>query len=44
MVKDLVQCPLCDGLAKIPRAQLISELSDPFLLKKVDNLLAELHA
>jgi hypothetical protein len=44
MANDLVQCPLCDGLSKISRVQLISKLSDPFLRAKVDKLLTELHA
>jgi hypothetical protein len=43
MANDLVQCPLCEGLSKISRAELICKLSDPALLAKVDKLLAELH-
>jgi len=44
MTNDLVQCPLCDGLARIPRAQLIERLSDPLVLAKIDKLLATLQA
>jgi hypothetical protein len=43
MATDLVQCPLCDGLSKSSRAQLISKLSDALLRAKVE-LLTELHA
>jgi hypothetical protein len=44
MANDLEQCPLCQGLSHIPRAQLIHALSDPGLLAKLETLLAELRA
>lgn len=42
MANDLIQCPLCDGLSRIPRAQLIHALSDPEVFSKIGRLLAEL--
>ena len=42
MANDIIQCPLCDGLAQIEREQLIRVLSDPALFTKLEGLLAEL--
>ena len=44
MANDLIQCPLCDGLCELQRAELIRVLSDPALFSKVETLLAELRA
>jgi len=44
MATDLIQCPLCEGLSHIPRAQLIRVLSDPALLSKVETLLAQVES
>lgn len=42
MANDLIHCPLCEGLSRIPREQAIRILSDPGLFSKVEKLLAEL--
>jgi hypothetical protein len=42
MANDLIQCPLCEGLSRVPREQLIHVLRDPALLSKVESLLDQL--
>ena len=44
MANDQVVCPLCDGLSKIPREELIRKLSDPLFRSRIDQLLAGLKA
>jgi len=42
MSNDLIQCPLCEGLARIPRTQLVRVLADPTLFSRLEKLLAQL--
>jgi hypothetical protein len=42
MTNDPVQCPVCGGLAKISRAELIRVLTDKELLQKLELYVAEL--
>ena len=44
MANDLIECPLCNGLSRIPRAEAIRLLSDQDLHSKIDKLLAELYS
>lgn len=42
MTNEGVQCPLCGGLSKISRGELIRVLNDKDLLGKLQNYVAEL--
>lgn len=42
MANEGVKCPLCGGLSKISRSELIRALSDKDLLSKVQNYVSEL--
>lgn len=42
MANEGVKCPVCGGLSKISRGELIRVLSDKNLLSKLENYVAEL--